>query len=302
MPNFYQKVVRPLLFKMPTETAHELGLNALRLGLGAEILREKFSERFACGEFGELRRFGLTFANPFGVAAGFDKNAVVARQLAALGFGFVEVGTLTYHAQPGNEKPRLFRLPQDRALINRAGFNNDGTARVVERLKKARPACVLGVNVGKSKIVPNEEAAEDYLKSFELVYGIADYIAINVSSPNTPALRELQRLTHSNSCSQSCKKEILSYAAPASRRLAGARLALSVPAGKMPPGTAGKTPALQNRYWSKSRLICLRARSRRSRIFVCGWSFRGSSRPTRPSAAKACEPRGRRSKRLEAAA
>lgn len=193
MSKIYKKIVRPLLFKLPTETAHEIGLNALRFGFGSEFLQNKIAEKFACDEFAELKRFGLTFKNPFGIAAGFDKNAIVANQLAALGFGFIEVGTVTFHAQPGNEKPRLFRLPQDSALINRAGFNNEGTAKAVERLKKSRPTSVLGVNIGKSKIVPVEEATQDYLKSFELVHEIADYVAVNVSSPNTPNLRELQK-------------------------------------------------------------------------------------------------------------
>jgi dihydroorotate dehydrogenase len=191
--NFYQKIIQPVLFRMPPETAHEFGLEALKIGLVNKFLQKKIAGKFSCNEFGELKRFGLTFKNPFGIAAGFDKNAVVANQLAAIGFGFIEVGTVTFHAQPGNEKPRLFRLPQDKALINRAGFNNEGTIKAVERLKKSRPACVLGVNIGKSKIVPVEEATEDYLKSFELVHPVADYIAVNVSSPNTPNLRDLQR-------------------------------------------------------------------------------------------------------------
>lgn len=191
--NFYQKIIKPVLFRMPPETAHEFGLEALKIGLGSKFLQKNFTEKFSCNEFGELKRFGLSFKNPFGIAAGFDKNAVAANQLAAIGFGFVEVGTVTFHPQPGNEKPRLFRLPQDKALINRAGFNNEGTAAAVERLKKSRPTCVLGVNIGKSKIVPVEEATEDYLKSFELVHPVADYIAVNVSSPNTPNLRQLQK-------------------------------------------------------------------------------------------------------------
>lgn len=193
MSKFYKKIIRPLLFKLPTETAHEIGLKGLRFGFGSEFLQNQIADKFACDEFGELKRFGLTFKNPFGIAAGFDKNAIVASQLSALGFGFIEVGTVTFHAQPGNEKPRLFRLPQDSALINRAGFNNEGTEKAVEKLKKSRPDCVLGVNIGKSKIVPNDEATEDYLKSFELAHEVADYIAVNVSSPNTPNLRELQK-------------------------------------------------------------------------------------------------------------
>ena len=135
----------------------------------------------------------MKFKNPLGIAAGFDKNGVVVNQLAALGFGFVEVGTVTFNPQKGNEKPRLFRLPEDKALINRLGFNNQGTAKVVERLKKINPRCILGVNIGKNKDVPNEAAIENYLASFDLAYEVADYIAVNVSSPNTPNLRELQK-------------------------------------------------------------------------------------------------------------
>jgi dihydroorotate dehydrogenase len=193
MSKLYQKIIRPLLFRFPTETAHELGLHALKIGLGSSLAQKQAAKSFACDEFGALERFGLKFKNPFGIAAGFDKNAVVAGQLAALGFGHVEVGTVTFHPQEGNEKPRLFRLPEDEALINRAGFNNEGTGKLVERLKRSRPDCVLGVNIGKSKIVPNEEATEDYLKSFELAHAVADYIAVNVSSPNTPNLRSLQQ-------------------------------------------------------------------------------------------------------------
>lgn len=178
---------------MPTETAHELGINALEIGLGSKYLQKRFAAKFQCDKFGELERFGLKFKNPFGIAAGFDKNAIVADQLHALGFGFIEVGTVTLKPQPGNPKPRLFRLPADEALINRAGFNNKGTLAAVERLKTSRPDCPLGVNIGKNKDVPNEEAIENYLASFNLAHQVADYIAVNVSSPNTPNLRELQK-------------------------------------------------------------------------------------------------------------
>jgi dihydroorotate dehydrogenase len=135
----------------------------------------------------------LKFANPVGLAAGLDKNGVALQPLAALGFGFIEAGTVTYHPQPGNPRPRLFRLREDEALINRAGFNNDGAAAFARRVEQHRPSCVLGVSIGKSKITPLENATEDYLASFELVYKVADYIAVNVSSPNTPQLRELQQ-------------------------------------------------------------------------------------------------------------
>jgi len=194
MSKLYEKLIRPALFGLAPETAHELGIEALKIGLSAKFVQNFAAERFVSDEsFGTLERFGLTFKNPLGIAAGFDKNGKVVNQLAALGFGFVEVGTVTFEPQKGNEKPRLFRLPGDKALINRLGFNNDGTPRVVERLKKIKPNCVLGVNIGKNKDVPNEEAIENYLHSFELARAVADYIAVNVSSPNTPNLRELQR-------------------------------------------------------------------------------------------------------------
>jgi dihydroorotate dehydrogenase len=189
----YRTLLRPLLFKLPPETAHEFAIRALSLGLGRAALRRATRARFERPLFGELRRFGLSFKNPVGLAAGFDKNGVVARELAALGFGFVEVGTVTHRAQPGNARPRLFRLPKDRALINRLGFNNEGATALARRLEADRPDCVLGVNIGKSRIVPIEDATEDYLASFEAVRRHADYVAVNVSSPNTPRLRELQR-------------------------------------------------------------------------------------------------------------
>lgn len=189
----YRKILRPVLFRLPPESAHELALASLSFMLGTRWARKIASRRLNREPFGELQRFGLKFSNPIGIAAGFDKNGRAAQALAALGFGFVEVGTVTHHAQPGNPRPRLFRLPLDRALINRAGFNNDGAAAVVEHLAKHRPDCVLGINIGKSRVIPVEEATADYLASFELVHPHADYLVVNVSSPNTPNLRELQR-------------------------------------------------------------------------------------------------------------
>lgn len=193
MSKIYEKLARPVLFKVPAETAHELGIETLKIALGSKLAQNLAARRFGCEAFGELERFGLIFKNPLGVAAGFDKNGIVVNQLAALGFGFVEVGTITFKPQPGNEKPRMFRLPEDKALINRLGFNNEGTLRIVERLKKINPNCVLGVNIGKNKDVPNDEAIENYLQSFGPAHEAADYIAVNVSSPNTPNLRELQK-------------------------------------------------------------------------------------------------------------
>ncbi|MEN9730732.1 MAG: hypothetical protein RL488_42, partial [Actinomycetota bacterium] len=145
----------------------------------------------------KIDAFGLTFHGPFGLAAGFDKNAVAIRALGELGFSHVEVGTVTALAQPGNPKPRLFRLLADRALINRMGFNNEGAEAVAERLTKLRAKNlknlpVIGINIGKSKVTPVEDAASDYQKSARLLAPLADYLAVNVSSPNTPGLRSLQ--------------------------------------------------------------------------------------------------------------
>ncbi|NNE99400.1 MAG: quinone-dependent dihydroorotate dehydrogenase [Pyrinomonadaceae bacterium] len=193
MSKLYKNLLRPLLFKFPTESVHDLGINSLRIGLASGIAQKYARKHFCSDEFAGIERFGLKFSNPVGIAAGFDKNGIVVNQLASLGFGFVEVGTVTYKPQQGNKKPRLFRLPEDGALINRLGFNNHGTPRVIERLRKIERSCVLGVNIGKNKDVPNEEAVENYLKSFDLAFKVADYIAVNVSSPNTPNLRQLQQ-------------------------------------------------------------------------------------------------------------
>lgn len=187
----YRSLLRPILFRLPPETAHELALRSLAFSPSlTKLLSSKPAEQSALGK---LKRFGLTFRNPIGLAAGFDKDGVALESLAALGFGFIEAGTVTYHPQPGNKRPRLFRIPEDQGLINRAGFNNDGAAAFAERVAQHKPDCVLGVSIGKSKVVPLEEAVDDYLRSFEIVYPVADYIAVNVSSPNTPQLRDLQR-------------------------------------------------------------------------------------------------------------
>ena len=194
MSLFYDKIIRPLLFNLPPETAHELGIETLKISLRSKFARSLAAKRFAPESSGEIERFGLKFRNPLGIAAGFDKNGKVVKQLNALGFAFVEVGTATFNPQTGNEKPRMFRLPKDEALINRLGFNNEGAAKIVARLKKIeRGNCIVGVNIGKNKDVPNEDATENYLKSFDLAHAVADYIAVNVSSPNTPHLRELQK-------------------------------------------------------------------------------------------------------------
>ena len=187
--SLYYSIIRPILFSLPPESAHEFALKTLNIS----AIRACFKQEKQFPEFGALRRFGLEFPNPVGLAAGFDKNGTAARALADLGFGLIEVGTVTNEPQPGNAKPRLFRLPQDRALINRLGFNNHGAKELARHLRDHRPDCVLGVNIGKSRRVAIEESIPDYLASFETVYDVADYIAVNVSSPNTPNLRELQR-------------------------------------------------------------------------------------------------------------
>lgn len=190
----YRSLLRPLLFRLPAETAHELALHSL--SIAPTFSRRLISEGYSKSPFGKLRRFGLTFSNPVGLAAGFDKDGIALEALSALGFGFIEAGTLTCRPQPGNERPRLFRLPMDQALINRAGFNNHGATAFAKRVAGHKPACVLGVSIGKNRDVPLDKAVEDYLKSFEIVYPVADYIAVNVSSPNTPGLRELQEASH----------------------------------------------------------------------------------------------------------
>jgi dihydroorotate dehydrogenase len=188
MSVFWEKLARPLMFSFDAERAHELGIEALKRGLASPF----YCDNTAFG-FGEFERFGLKFPNPIGVAAGFDKNGLVVDELASLGFGFVEVGTVTAEPQPGNPKPRLFRLPADQALINRLGFNNDGAAVIAGRLAKVRRRSVVGVNIGRNKDVANTDAVENYVKCFQTVLPVADYIAVNVSSPNTPDLRDLQQ-------------------------------------------------------------------------------------------------------------
>lgn len=188
MAFFWNRIVKPAIFRLDAERAHDLGMRALRSGLAFP-----FYVNGANTWPGPVTRFGLEFGSPLGIAAGFDKNALAVNQLASLGFGFVEVGTVTFRPQPGNPKPRMFRLEEDGAIINRLGFNNDGAEAVARRLSRLKRKCIVGINLGKNKDVPNEEAAENYLASFRLLQPLADYVAINISSPNTPDLRELQR-------------------------------------------------------------------------------------------------------------
>lgn len=189
----YKSLIRPLLFLVDPELIHQLIFNLLKFQ-GAVPGVNKISESLFAKTDKKLERnlFGLHFKNPVGLAAGFDKNAKLIDEMASFGFGFIEIGTLTPKAQPGNDKPRLFRLPADQALINRMGFNNDGVAEAVKHLKKRKSNVIVGGNIGKNKVTPNEKAVEDYNYCFEALYPYVDYFVVNVSSPNTPGLRELQ--------------------------------------------------------------------------------------------------------------
>ena len=188
------RLARPLLFRVDAEKMHEFALRRLEKWGRSERLRKALRNRYFM-EDARLSQelWGLRFTNPVGIAAGFDKNARLVDTLPHLGFGFVEIGTVTSEPQSGNPKPRMFRLPKDGALINRLGFNNDGADAVAARLAKSGPHMVpVGVNIGKTRRVPNAEATADHLRSFERLWPYGDYFVVNVSSPNTPGLRELQ--------------------------------------------------------------------------------------------------------------
>lgn len=190
----YKSVVKPLLFQLDAERAHHVVFDnlkrAARVPGTAALLRTLYDYQHPSLE---REVFGLKFRNPVGLAAGLDKNAVLTDELASLGFGFVEIGTVTPRPQPGNPTPRLFRLPQDEALINRMGFNNDGAATVAARLRqRSNRQLIIGGNIGKNKDTPNEQAGDDYVAAFEALAEVVDYFVVNVSSPNTPGLRELQ--------------------------------------------------------------------------------------------------------------
>jgi dihydroorotate dehydrogenase len=191
----YEAAVRPLLFRLDPERAHELSMAGL--AIAAPVAGRLVRPPRASGRLSR-RLMGLDFPNPLGLAAGFDKRARAVGVWGALGFGFAEVGTVTAYPQPGNPRPRIVRLPADRALINRMGFNNDGALRTSARLRRrdpGRPGSVpLGVNLGKSKVTAAAEAPRDYAASLELLWPVADYVTVNVSSPNTPGLRDLQAI------------------------------------------------------------------------------------------------------------
>lgn len=197
-PDRVYELVKPLLFHSDPEFIHEQVIQALAFAAQGRPRLQLLAALFGLrDERLKVRLWNLEFPNPIGLAAGLDKNAQAVPTWPALGFGFVEVGSVTALAQPGNDKPRLFRLPQDQALINRMGFNNQGAEAIAARLERLRqthgPLPVpIGINLGKSKLTPLEEAPQDYLKSLSLLWEYGDYFAINVSSPNTPGLRALQ--------------------------------------------------------------------------------------------------------------
>lgn len=189
----YQRLIKPFLFLFKPERAHHLALKLFKLSLNVPVLGYFLSSSFSSKQKSDIELAGLQFPNRVGLAAGFDKDGRYMNLMSRMGFGFLEIGTVTPLPQDGNPKPRLFRLPKDEALINRMGFNNDGVDAMVARLKERRPTnVILGANIGKNKVTPNAEATRDYEICFEKLFDWVDYFVVNVSSPNTPGLRELQ--------------------------------------------------------------------------------------------------------------
>lgn len=197
---YYDKAIRPLLFRMDPEKAHDLGVTALTYLSRLRAMCRLMESMNLCRSDKPVQAFGLSFPNAVGLAAGMDKNGRFLHACPALGFGHVEIGTITHLKQPGNERPRVFRYPEHQAIINRMGFNNEGAEAVAARLKTTlakRPSRVpLGINIGKSRIVPIEQATADYVAAFTTLVEFADYITLNVSSPNTRDLRKLQGRDH----------------------------------------------------------------------------------------------------------
>ena len=186
-------LLRNILFNFDAEGVHHFSMNLLKNVGNISFANHIISKGFSL-EHPSLERdlFGLKFKNPVGLGAGFDKNAVFIKELEMLGFGFIEIGTVTPKPQPGNDAPRLFRLPKDKALINRMGFNNNGVKAVAARLRITDRKVIIGGNIGKNKLTPNEDAWKDYETCFNELFDCVDYFVVNVSSPNTPGLRELQ--------------------------------------------------------------------------------------------------------------
>jgi dihydroorotate dehydrogenase len=190
----YKLFIKPFLFLFNPEKAHHITFSLLRFFIRIPFAKQITSSLFVVKSNKLVRNVaGLSFPNPVGLAAGLDKNALLVDELACLGFGSIEIGTVTPKPQSGNDKPRLFRLPKDEALINRMGFNNDGASTAAIRLaKRKNKNIIIGGNIGKNKITPNENATSDYILCFNDLYEVVDYFVVNVSSPNTPNLRELQ--------------------------------------------------------------------------------------------------------------
>ncbi len=189
----YKSVIRRILFWFDPEVIHHFTFSTIKILMRIPGVPQISRRIFTIKKTGlERELFGLKFKNPVGLAAGFDKNAVLFDELGNYGFGFVEVGTVTPKPQPGNPKKRIFRLREDEALVNRMGFNNDGADAVVERLRKRKTDIIIGGNIGKNKLTPNENAIDDYMICFEKLFEVVDYFVVNVSSPNTPNLRALQ--------------------------------------------------------------------------------------------------------------
>ncbi|MGN6539293.1 MAG: quinone-dependent dihydroorotate dehydrogenase, partial [Ginsengibacter sp.] len=191
------QIVRNILFWFDAEDAHYFSMNMLRFFCSFSFIKKILKKKFKPQGIFSKKIFGITFSNPVGLAAGFDKNAKYLNELETLGFGFVEIGTVTPLAQGGNPKPRLFRLPKDKAPINRMGFNNEGAKAAAERVRRFRDkhkgSLIIGGNIGKNKITPNEDAWKDYEICFNELHDAVDYFVVNVSSPNTPGLRDLQQ-------------------------------------------------------------------------------------------------------------
>lgn len=190
----YKLLLKPILFLFKPEKAHHITLFLLKIALAIPLVGWLMRRHFEVKDKRlERKVFGLTFPNPIGLAAGFDKDGKHYEAMSALGFGFIEIGTVTPLGQPGNPLPRLFRLPTDEALINRMGFNNEGVEALVNRLKKRKKgSLIIGGNIGKNKVTENEQAGRDYAICFEALFPYVDYFVVNVSSPNTPNLRDLQ--------------------------------------------------------------------------------------------------------------
>ncbi|MDP5274559.1 quinone-dependent dihydroorotate dehydrogenase [Chengkuizengella axinellae] len=207
----YQKIVKPVFFKMDPEKAHHVTMDGMRMANKIPGALSILNALYGVPEKEELsqRLWNIKFSNPVGLAAGLDKNAIAVQGFSSIGFGFMEVGTVTPKAQPGNEQPRLFRLPQDEALINRMGFNNEGADSMAHHLQKVYTKKVpIAVNIGKNKITPNEDAVRDYQACIKRLYTYGDFFVVNISSPNTPNLRELQHGDELNQLLQAVMDEM----------------------------------------------------------------------------------------------